>query len=95
MRIRFFRPFPDRELIEAVSGLKGVGVLDRSVSFGTAGSMTNEVRAALYGKADIPVAGFIAGLGGRDVRIEDFRKMYSMIADGFSGSTYINARGGE
>ncbi len=95
LRIRFFRPFPDRELIEAVSGLKGVGVLDRSVSFGTAGSMTNEVRAVLYGKADIPVAGFIAGLGGRDVRIEDFRKMYSMIADGFSGSTYINARGGE
>ncbi len=94
IRIRFFRPFPDEELVKAVSGLKGVGVLDRSVSFSPAGSMANEVRAALYRKSNIPVAGFIAGLGGRDVKVEDFQNMFQMIRDGFSGSTYVNVRGG-
>lgn len=92
IRIRFFRPFPGEEIIEAVSGLKSVGVLDRSVSFGTSGQMAQEVRSSLYGNTDIPVASFIAGLGGRDVKIEDFEKMFDYIRKGKAGNFYINIK---
>lgn len=92
IRLRFFRPFPDEEIAEAVSGLKAVGVLDRSISFAPMGSIANEVKAALYGRSEIPVCGFIAGLGGRDVKVEDFVEMYNIIRSGAQGNHYINVR---
>ncbi len=95
IRLRFFRPFPDEEIADAVKDLRAVGVLDRSVSFGAAGSTASEVRAALYGRSDIPVVGFIAGLGGRDVRVEDFEQMFSIIGKESPGNYYINIKGGK
>lgn len=90
IRLRFFRPFPDEEILNAVSGLKGVGVLDRSTSFASSGSTTTEVKSALYGKSDVPVTGFVAGLGGRDVKIEDFHTMFDYLKRGKTGNYYIN-----
>ncbi len=92
IRIRFFRPFPSSEIIHAVSGLKGVGVLDRSVSFGSSGFTASEVRSALYGNNDLPVAGFVAGLGGRDVRIEEFEKMFDYVKRGKPGDYYLGLK---
>lgn len=89
IRLRFFRPFPDREIVDATRGLKGVGVLDRSVSFSASGSVVSEVKSALYGNSSIPVTGFVAGLGGRDVRVEDFYKMFDYIEKGKTGKYYI------
>lgn len=92
IRLRFFRPFPDAEIVKAVSGLKSVGVLDRSVSFAPTGSTSMEVRAALYGNSDLPVVSFIAGLGGRDVRVEDFIEIFKTIKKGKTGNHYINVK---
>lgn len=92
IRLRFFRPFPDAEIVKAVSGLKAVGVLDRSISFAASGSTATEVRAALYGKSDVPVTGFIAGLGGRDVRVEDFVQMFKEIKKEKEANHYINVK---
>ena len=93
IRLRFFRPFPDQEIMEAASNLDAVGVLDRSTSMAPYGSTAMEVRSALYGNSKIPVAGFIAGLGGRDVKIDDFIEMFRMIKKGKTGNYYINAKG--
>ncbi|MGC8515455.1 MAG: pyruvate ferredoxin oxidoreductase [Thermoplasmata archaeon] len=93
IRLRFFRPFPDQEIMDTVSNLDAVGVLDRSTSMAPYGSTAMEVRSALYGNTNIPVAGFIAGLGGRDVKIDDFLEMFSMIKKGKGGNYYINAKG--
>ena len=93
IRLRFFRPFPDQEIMEAASNLDAVGVLDRSTSMAPYGSTAMEVRSALYGNSKIPVAGFIAGLGGRDVKIDDFIEMFRMIKKGKEGNYYINAKG--
>ncbi|MCL4332435.1 MAG: pyruvate ferredoxin oxidoreductase [Candidatus Thermoplasmatota archaeon] len=93
IRLRFFRPFPDEEILSATKGLRGVGVIDRSVTFGSSGATAIEVRAALYGKSETPVAGFVAGLGGRDVRIEDFEEIYSHVESGDTGNYYINLKG--
>ena len=70
-----------------------IGVIDRSVSFGSGGTMFNEIRAALYGRSDIPVTGFVAGIGGRDVKEEDIEEMINMIAAGKEGTVFINTRG--
>ena len=93
IRIRFFRPFPVDEIVKAVSSLKAVGVIDRSVFFGNYGPTALEVRSALYGKTDIPVIGFVAGLGGRDVRIEDFERMFDKIEVKEGGNHFINIKG--
>ena len=92
IRIRFFRPFPVDEIVKAVSSLKAVGVIDRSVFFGNYGPTALEVRSALYGKTDIPVIGFVAGLGGRDVRIEDFERMFDKIEAEEGGNHFINIK---
>lgn len=69
LRIRYLRPFPVKELYELVKGKKRAIVLDRNISFGAQGIFCQEVRAAVYGRAEIPeVYGYILGLGGRDVR---------------------------
>lgn len=95
LRIRFFRPFPGEEIRKAVKGLKGVGVIDRSLAFGEKGNTYLEVAGSLYGKRDTPLYGFVAGLGGRDVKIEDFEEMMSIMKNREPGSYWINVRGGE
>jgi pyruvate ferredoxin oxidoreductase alpha subunit len=71
LKVRVFRPFPARELAEALSHVKAVAVLDRAISFGAmdgAGPLFLEVCAALYAAgAKAKVADYIYGLGGRDV----------------------------
>jgi pyruvate/2-oxoacid:ferredoxin oxidoreductase alpha subunit len=72
LKIRYLRPFPTREVCEALAPAKQVAVIDRNVSVGMGGVFWQEVRSALYGSesGDKPVLGFIAGLGGRDVTPE-------------------------
>jgi pyruvate ferredoxin oxidoreductase alpha subunit len=68
LKLRVFRPFPALELVEALSNARGVAVLDRSEGFnGIGGPLFQDVRSALYRKADMPVSGYVYGLGGRDI----------------------------
>jgi pyruvate ferredoxin oxidoreductase alpha subunit len=77
VKIRLWRPFPVRELKEAVKGAELVVVMDRAISYGaSAGPLAMEIRAALYAEEDRPrVVNWIAGLAGRDVAPEDFVQM--------------------
>ncbi len=68
MNIRLFRPFPARQLRDAMRGYKKVAVLDRNISFGQGGIFAQELKAALCNENEKPrIFGFIAGLGGRDI----------------------------
>jgi pyruvate ferredoxin oxidoreductase alpha subunit len=78
IRLRWFRPFPYEQLARALRHAKAIGVIDRDYSFGSpfgSGVVATEVRAALY-NADHrpPLIGFICGLGGREVTLEDVNK---------------------
>ncbi|WP_022852722.1 2-ketoisovalerate ferredoxin oxidoreductase subunit alpha [Thermodesulfatator atlanticus] len=77
VRIRLWRPFPVQEFRKAVSGVKVLGVIDRALTPGAVGGpVGTEVKGALYNAARRPrVVNFIAGLGGRDVTVEDFEEM--------------------
>ncbi|MBI4830239.1 MAG: pyruvate ferredoxin oxidoreductase [Candidatus Lindowbacteria bacterium] len=68
MNIRLFRPFPARQLRDAMRGYKKVAVLDRNISFGQGGIFAQELKAAICNENEKPqIFGFIAGLGGRDI----------------------------
>ncbi len=75
INLRVFRPFPAEKLQELGKRVKAFVVIDRDVSFGMEGALFTELKSALYHLEETPlVLGFIAGLGGRDVRIRDLTK---------------------
>jgi pyruvate ferredoxin oxidoreductase alpha subunit len=80
IRPRLWRPYPFEDMRAAVKNAKAVAVVDRALSFGgPGGPIASELRSCLYPLAEKPVvASFIAGLGGRDVTIEDF---YTIVAE--------------
>ncbi|MDD5447607.1 MAG: pyruvate ferredoxin oxidoreductase [Actinomycetota bacterium] len=79
IRPRLWRPFPFEEFRNSVAGAKALAVVDRSLSFGgQGGPMCSEMRSALFPLDEKPVVtSYIAGLGGRDITIENFRTIVS------------------
>ncbi|MEK7777856.1 MAG: pyruvate ferredoxin oxidoreductase, partial [Chloroflexota bacterium] len=71
LRIKWMRPFPVEDVQRVLSRAKAVGVIDRDYSFGSpfyGGVLYNEIRSALYDmNPRVPLVGFIAGLGGREI----------------------------
>ena len=81
IKIRLFRPFPVKELAEALSKAKGVAVLDRADSFdGIGGPLFKDVSTAIMMSQNRPfIHNFIYGLGGREVKEEDFLKAFDRL----------------
>jgi pyruvate/2-oxoacid:ferredoxin oxidoreductase alpha subunit len=76
LRIKVFRPFPFEHVRRIVKNAKKVAVVDRNISYGHHGMFFQEVKSALYGHdRSLPVFGFIAGLGGRDITPSTFREI--------------------
>lgn len=68
VKIRCFRPFPARQIWQAVQGAKVVAVLDANVSLGSEGALGLDLKSKLCGRPGGPlVVDFIAGLGGREI----------------------------
>ena len=68
LKLRLFRPFPRRDLARLVSGKKHLIVLNRAVSQGVGGTVSQEVRAALYEEDERPaIHDVIISLGGKEV----------------------------
>lgn len=84
IKLRFFRPFPSRELKKAVSHIKALGVFDRSISYHGGGPVYNEVRSSLFGMT-IPVINHLAGIGGRDVTTKQIMKMFELTQKAANG----------
>ncbi len=80
VRIRLWRPFPGKEFLEAIAGVDNLIIIDRALSPGShSGPVAQEIKALLYDEPDKPrIHNVIAGLGGRDVTVKDFKKMYEM-----------------
>jgi pyruvate ferredoxin oxidoreductase alpha subunit len=83
VRIKWFRPFPQPELRSVLRRVRGVGIVDRDYSFGSnsyGGVLYTEVAAALYPEPQRPViVPFIAGLGGREVSVENVLQMEDIL----------------
>lgn len=83
LALRLFRPFPARRLVEALSHLKALAVLDRSSSPGALGGpVFTELRSAFYeSEKKPPMVNYIYGLGGRDVGTDQIETVYRDLAE--------------
>lgn len=82
VRIRLWRPFPVDELFNAVKGAGALAVVDRAINLnGVCGPVCGEIKSVLYDRGAHPyIKNFIAGLGGRDVTVENFAEMVDKVA---------------
>lgn len=81
IKIRLFRPFPDKELVELLKNKKNVIVIDRAMpGGGMNGPVYNEI-AALCQRNNIKakLSNYIVGLGGRDVLPDDFIAIFNEV----------------
>ncbi len=79
LKIRVFRPWPWRQIAEALGGTKAVAVLDRADGLSSVGGpLFPEIRSALYDWRERPlVVDYIYGLGGRDIGPEDIEHVFN------------------
>ncbi len=67
--IRSYRPFPDVEVRDILGSARLAVVIDKSLSYGYQGPICADIKAALYDcKMKPAVHGYIAGLGGRNIK---------------------------
>ena len=85
IKLRFMRPFPHEKLRSMCSGLKALGVFDRSVGFNRYGPVFTEVRNSLY-DLKLPLSDHVGGIGGRDVTLQDMRDIFKMLESNAGGA---------
>jgi pyruvate ferredoxin oxidoreductase alpha subunit len=94
LRPRLTRPFPAAALREALRGKAAVIVIDQNLSMGLGGVLYSELAGALHGHRDMPLlCGYVGGLGGRDIRLEEFVAMaaeaHVAVASGVAPATRL------
>lgn len=77
LKLRLWRPFPFKEIRQAVKNAEVLIILDRAISFGgPGGPVCSEIRSALYDEENKPkVVSFVGGLGGRDITVANFEEI--------------------
>lgn len=83
LKLRVFRPFPAREIAEALKNCKAVAILDRCESYnGNGGPLGSEVTAGLFRhKVMIETVNYIYGLAGRDFTVSDAVHVFEELED--------------
>ena len=90
LKIRVYRPFPADDIKKALSGMKKVAVVEKNLSSGSRmlGIVGLEVKDAIN-DSSVSVLSYVTGLGGRDIRKSDIRKIVNACNEGkgnmFSG----------
>ena len=83
LKLRVFRPFPAKEIAEALKNCKAVAILDRCESYnGNGGPLGSEVTAGLFRyKVMIEAVNYIYGLAGRDFTVNDAIQVFEELED--------------
>jgi pyruvate ferredoxin oxidoreductase alpha subunit len=76
VKLKCFVPFPTEEIQELAKKVGAIGMIDRNILLGHGGAAYTRIRNAIYDLDDRPsVLEFIAGLGGKEVRVDDIYKV--------------------
>jgi pyruvate ferredoxin oxidoreductase alpha subunit len=83
LKIRVFRPFPEKQIAQALKNCKGAAIMDRCESYnGNSGPLGSEIPAGLFrNKVSIEAVNYIYGLGGRDFTTEDVKDVFAELKD--------------
>lgn len=93
LAIKLYRPFPTEEVVSRLRQVKSVITMDRSISLGApSGPVAEDVKSALKGAGiNQPVMSLVYGIGGRDVTVEDGKKIFALAKDetSFGGASVM------
>ena len=91
LKIRCMRPFPGEEIATLVKNSKAIGVLEKDISFGSAGVVYTDVCAALKrNNVTADAANYVGGLGGRSISKEDIECIYEELLHGNVQARTVN-----
>jgi pyruvate ferredoxin oxidoreductase alpha subunit len=77
LKLRLFRPFPDKEIATALKKVKAIAVLDRALYFGSFPPLFGEIRNALFNlPKKPPIVSYVFGLGGRDIKTDQIKSVF-------------------
>jgi pyruvate ferredoxin oxidoreductase alpha subunit len=81
LQICSYRPFPRNEVYHALKDKLNIVVLEKSISLGRGGILASDVRWSFprAEKKDRNISSFVAGLGGRNIPIDDLRYMVEKV----------------
>lgn len=92
LKLRVFRPFPAEEIAKALSNVKAVAVLDKSMSISACGGpLFTDVTSGMYvNNINIPTVGYTYGIGGRDTTFKDIESVYNDLQEIISSGKINN-----
>lgn len=79
LKIVSLRPWPEQEIIKALTKAKYVAVIDKSISLGDSGILATELKRSAYNNLKSKIQSFIVGLGGRDVSQKMIEKIITQV----------------
>ncbi len=79
LRLRTYRPFPEKDIQKALENSKKIAVIDNNIAPGFGGIIYPEVRSALYGNKAL-ISDFIVGLGGTRTGLKTFLEIYQKMS---------------
>ena len=91
LKLRVFRPFPAKEIAEALKNAKAVAIMDRCESYNAnGGPLGMEVTAGLFrNKVMVETVNYIYGLAGRDFTVTDVYDIFGQLEDLVENGTEI------
>ncbi len=81
LQICSYRPFPRHEVYRALKDKMNIVVLEKCISLGRGGILASDIRWSFprAEKKDRDISSFVAGLGGRNISIDDLRYMVEKV----------------
>ena len=78
IKLWLYRPFPEREILKALEGLKSLVVVDRSCSFGAPnGALCSDILSTVHdANPKLKISNVVCGLGGRDITVPMMESTY-------------------
>ena len=82
VKLRLFRPFPQTELLDLLADVPAILVFNRAVSFGAGGTVSQELRAAMYHLEQRPrIFDLVISLGGKEVFPDTIKDIVKNMGD--------------
>ncbi len=89
LRLWQYRPFPAEQLKKIITGKVRLAVLDRALSFGQGAPVGTEIKATLK-DTDAEVFSYVGGLGGRELRPDSIKKIFSELIESKANPASLN-----
>ena len=80
VRLRYVRPFPEKEIVSALKNVVAAAVLEKDISFGAQGTVFTNVNSALKASSlAVKTVNYVGGLGGKDISFDEIKGIFSAL----------------